>query len=120
MVKRIKIYVLSSLHPKSTGAQGKTLGVFETYSTNQPFQPGDRVRLRALKDFGTVRLLHGLAGEIVGPHPIARGWFKVRLDPNDITPDLEWSVPGDRLVREGDANQGQGTSQRGKTVRHYP
>ena len=68
-----------------------------------PFRPGDRIRIRALRDVGSARLLDGLTGEIVGPHPIARNWYKVRLDPNQISPYLEWSAPLDRLVPEDHA-----------------
>ena len=43
-------------------------------------RPGDRVRIRALRDFGSARVLNGITGEVVGPHAIAIGWYKVRLD----------------------------------------
>jgi hypothetical protein len=36
---------------------------------------------------------------VVAPHPIATGWYKVRLDGNEVTPHALWSVPGDRLAR---------------------
>jgi hypothetical protein len=70
-----------------------------------PFHPGDRVRIRALKDVGSARLLHGLTGEVVGPHPIAIGWVKVRLDANPISPHREWSVAADRLTYEGESRE---------------
>ncbi len=35
----------------------------------------------------------------MAPHAFAKGWYKVRLEPNDVTPHQDWSVPGDRLVR---------------------
>jgi hypothetical protein len=60
---------------------------------------GDRVRIVAIKKMGSAKLLNGLTGEVVEPHAFARGWYKIRLDPNDITPHKDWSVPGDRLVR---------------------
>jgi hypothetical protein len=65
------------------------------------FRPGDRVRIRAFREFGSERLLDGIGGEIIAPHPVATGWFKVRLDPNGVTPHTDWSAPGDRLVLEG-------------------
>ena len=65
---------------------------------------GDRVRIRGSRKVGSVRLLNGLAGEVVGPHPIAVGWYKIRLDPNDITPHAMWSIPGDKLVRVDDSS----------------
>jgi hypothetical protein len=64
--------------------------------------PGDRVLIRALGDTGSARLLDGLTGQVVGPHPIARGWYKLNLDPNTITPHNEWSAPRDRLRRIGE------------------
>ena len=48
--------------------------------------PGERVRIRALKDIGSARLLDGLTGQVLGPHPLARGWYKLHLEPNTITP----------------------------------
>jgi hypothetical protein len=61
--------------------------------------PGERVRIWASREIGSARLLDGLTGEIVGPHPVARGWYKINLDPNEITPYNNWSAPRDRLVR---------------------
>ena len=69
--------------------------------------PGDRVLIRALRDIGSARLLDGLTGQVVGPHPIARGWYKVNLDPNTITPHSEWSAPRDRLMRIGENENAQ-------------
>lgn len=62
------------------------------------WRPGDRIRIRALRDVGSARLLDGLTGEITEAHPIAIGWYKIRLDNNEINPYCEWSAPGDRLV----------------------
>lgn len=64
---------------------------------------GKRVRIQAIKYIGSARLLHGLTGEVIGPHPLADGWVKVLLDKNDVTPHREWSVPVDRLVMEREA-----------------
>lgn len=54
------------------------------------------------RHIGSARLLHGLTGEVVGRHPIATGWYRVRLDTNEVTPHALWYVPGDRLVRIDD------------------
>ena len=59
---------------------------------------GDRVRIAAVKEVGSARLLDGLKGEVLGPHAFALGWYKVRLEPNEITSYEYWSVPGERLV----------------------
>jgi hypothetical protein len=64
--------------------------------------PGARVRIRASKLQGSARLLHGLTGTVIGPHPIATGWVKIVLDPNPVTPYGEWPVASDRLVAEHD------------------
>jgi hypothetical protein len=90
----------------------------------QPLLPGDRVRISAVREVGSARLLNGLLAEVVGPHPFARGWFKIRLDQNDITPHTDWSAPADRLKRYNDAD---GTTESGvhstseqRTVKHFP
>ncbi|HXF14111.1 MAG TPA: hypothetical protein VN517_13225 [Terriglobales bacterium] len=86
-------------------------------------RPGDRVRIRALREIGSARVLNGLTGEVVEPHPIAIGWYKIRLDDNHITPHTVWSIPGDRLVRSDDPAQREATpwnSPPGTTVRHFP
>jgi hypothetical protein len=62
------------------------------------FCPGDRVRIRAVREVGSARLLDGLTGEVLCPHALARGWYKIRLDPNDVTPHQEWPVPGEGLM----------------------
>jgi hypothetical protein len=64
---------------------------------------GKRVRIRAVKDVGSERLLDGLTGRVVELHPIAHKWVKVELDPNPVTPHRIWSVPMERLVFGKDA-----------------
>ena len=59
---------------------------------------GKRVRIRAVKAFGSARLLDGLTGTVVALHPIASGWVKLDLDENSRTPHRSWSVAIDRLV----------------------
>lgn len=59
---------------------------------------GKRVKIRAFKPEGSARLLDGLTGTVLAPHPLAEDWVKIRLDPNPVTPHEEWSVPKDRLV----------------------
>jgi len=61
--------------------------------------PGERVCIRAVSERGSARLLDGLTGIVVAPHPFARGWYKINLDPNEITPHNEWSAPGQELKR---------------------
>ena len=88
------------------------------------FRPGDRIRIRALADRGSARLLDGLTGEVVGPHPIADNWYKIRLDPNHISPHPDWSAPFDRLVPE-DCRLETDSARSGRlaeqvTVKHWP
>ena len=75
------------------------------------FCPGDRVRIRAIRNVGSARLLHGLTGEIVGPHPIAKDWYKIRLDPNEISKFADWCIPGNRLIREHGTDCGRPSEQ---------
>ena len=98
--------------------------LFPVEQCGRAFGPGDRIRIRAVRDVGSARLLHGLAGEVVGPHPLAPNWYKIRLDPNDISPHPEWSAPLDRLIPEDIAADTQ-SPQTGQlleqiTVRHWP
>jgi hypothetical protein len=84
----------------------------------EPFCPGDRVRIHAIRNVGSARLLHGVTGEVVGPHPIAKGWYKIRLDPNAISKHMEWCIPGDRLIPENKTETGSPAEQ--TTVPHLP
>lgn len=59
---------------------------------------GKRVTIRAVRQYGTARVLDGLTGIVVAPHPIACDWVKVHLDPNPVTPHKEWAIPRDRLI----------------------
>src|SRR5579875_3227997 len=59
---------------------------------------GKRIQIRTLKWDDSVRILDGLAGVVVAMHPIASEWVKIRLDPNPVTADLEWSIPANRLL----------------------
>jgi hypothetical protein len=85
---------------------------------DEPFSPGERVRIRAIRYVGSARLLHGLTGDVVGPHPIAKGWYKIRLDPNKISKYTDWCVPGDRLVPENKTLCGRPPEQ--KTMALFP
>lgn len=58
---------------------------------------GTRVRIVAFKEVGSAYLLRGLTAEVIGGHFI-EGWVKIRLDPNDIHPERDWSISADRLV----------------------
>ena len=51
----------------------------------------------------STKFLNGLSAMVVGVHPIANSWLKLRLDANPITPQLEWTLPTDRLVVTGAA-----------------
>jgi hypothetical protein len=70
-----------------------------------PLRPGDRVRIVADRETGSVKLLDGLTAEILGPHPIAKGWFKICLDENAVTANRYWPVPGARLLYLKDNSQ---------------
>jgi hypothetical protein len=59
---------------------------------------GKKVRIRAIKQHGSARLLDGLTGTVVAAHPEVPDWVKVHLDPNVVTPYREWSIPEDRLI----------------------
>ena len=59
---------------------------------------GKRVRISAARTLGTARLLNGLTGIVISTHPIAQNWFKLLLDPNDVTPHAVWSIARDRLI----------------------
>lgn len=62
---------------------------------------GKKVTIRTTTQLGSVSILNGLTGIVIGPHPIAPRWAKIRLDPNGVTPLEEWPVPEDRLVVDG-------------------
>jgi len=56
---------------------------------------------------------------VVGPHPLARGWYKINLDPNEITPHNDWSAPRDRLTRI-DEKEDVGDVPALTQLRHFP
>lgn len=47
--------------------------------------------------YGSSYKLHGLLGTYLRPHPLVKGWVKIKLDPNTVTPYDEWSIAVDRL-----------------------
>jgi hypothetical protein len=59
---------------------------------------GKQIRIRALREIGSARLLNGLTGIVVGRHPVVTGWYRIQLDENSITPHRSWTAPVDRLV----------------------
>lgn len=59
---------------------------------------GKRVVIQAFKPYGSARFLNGLKGTVLRTHHIAADWVIVRLDPNPVTPHVEWPIPIDRLV----------------------
>jgi hypothetical protein len=63
---------------------------------------GKRVRVRALKAYGSAYFLDGLQGTVIATHAIALNWVIVLLDPNARTPHREWSIPLNRLVVFGE------------------
>jgi hypothetical protein len=65
---------------------------------SNPCLIGKRVRIRAIKREGSARRLDGVIAKVIGPHPIAPGWYRIELEENNITPERNWTVPGDRLV----------------------
>lgn len=96
----------------------------KTDLAEEPLRPGDRVRISAVREVGSARLLDGLLADILEAHPLESGWYKIRLDNNEITPHLDWSAPADRLRRYNDLD---GTTQAdtyspfsGVNVKHFP
>lgn len=92
---------------------------------DEPLRPGDRVRISALRDIGSARLLNGLLAEVVGPHPLVNGWYKIRLYENQVTPCADWSAPADRLKPHNEASEATtpgeiDTSRIGPRVKHFP
>lgn len=59
---------------------------------------GRRVRIRAKKNVGSAYRLNGLTAVVTGIHPITPDWYTIHLDENDVTTELEWSIPADRIV----------------------
>jgi hypothetical protein len=59
---------------------------------------GKRVRIRAIKETGSARVLNGLTGTVTALHPVMSKWYKIDLDPNSVSRHREWSIPADRLV----------------------
>lgn len=107
------------LHTRAACAIGNTTDLAE-----EALRPGDRVRISAVREVGSARLLNGLLAEVLEAHPLASGWYKIRVDPNEITPHRDWSAPGDRLRR---CNDPDGTTERdirsafsGETAKHFP
>ena len=84
-------------------------------------RPGDRVIILAEKDVGSAKLLDDLTAEVVGPHPIARNWYKIRLDPNSVTAHADWSAPAERLMRLEEYRKGERAFFAGKgPSTHFP
>jgi hypothetical protein len=117
-------YHVVRVHVVRAQSRGAPFGRSSPTNVSTSFQPGDRVRIRALRDTGSARLLDGLSGEVVGPHPIARNWYKIRLDANHISPHSEWTAPFDRLVAEEHAPETDGDRSsvlaQQITVKHWP
>jgi hypothetical protein len=59
---------------------------------------GQRVRIQAIRDIGSARVLNHLLATVIARHPIAPLWYKIHLDPNSVTRHHEWTIPADRLV----------------------
>jgi hypothetical protein len=59
---------------------------------------GTRVTIRAVKSFGSAKVLDGLTGTVTALHPIAHEWVIVRFDLNEITEYRDWPVPASLLV----------------------
>lgn len=59
--------------------------------------PGTRVEITDTKPLGGSVFLGSLQGTVIGPHSIAKNWFKIRVDPNNRTEHLEWPLPAQRL-----------------------
>jgi hypothetical protein len=59
---------------------------------------GKRVCIRATEKVGSGSLLNGLTAIVVSRHPIAFDWFKIELDPNNVTSQRNWSIPGNKKL----------------------
>jgi|1186.fasta_scaffold329254_2 hypothetical protein len=61
--------------------------------------PGTRVRVQPPANLlGSTVRLKGLTATVLEPHPIAYGWCRIRLDPNEQEPELVWPVAYERLI----------------------
>jgi hypothetical protein len=83
------------------------------------------VRISALRDIGSARLLNGLLAEVVEPHPLVKGWYKIRLYENQVTPHPDWSAPADGLKRQSETAEettpGEiDTTRIGPPLQHFP
>ena len=70
--------------------------IFVDVTERRP-QAGTRVRIVSHMGCGSAWFLRGLTATIVEPHPTARRWVKIRLDPNDRTEYELWPISIDRL-----------------------
>lgn len=59
---------------------------------------GRKVRIRAVRNVGSAYRLNGLTAVVTGMHPITPDWYLIHLDENEITTELDWSIPADRVV----------------------
>jgi hypothetical protein len=63
------------------------------------FQPGTRVRVQPPANLvGSTMRLKGLLATVLRPHPIARGWCLIQLEPNEQERELVWPIAYVRLV----------------------
>jgi|SRR5579875_613796 len=61
------------------------------------YTKGVRVRIKAIKEEGSARFLHGLTGTVIRPHDSGMGWVWIELDSNDRTAQRLWPIAVDRL-----------------------
>lgn len=59
---------------------------------------GRKVRIRAKRDIGSAYRLNGLTAVVTGTHPITPDWYTIHLDENEITDELDWTIPADRII----------------------
>jgi hypothetical protein len=62
---------------------------------------GKRVQIVSSQHDQSTKFLNGLSAMVVGVHPIANTWLKLKLDANPVTPQLDWALPANRLVVTG-------------------
>jgi hypothetical protein len=56
---------------------------------------GARVRVAATRDIGSESTLNGETAVVLGPHPIARNWVKIRIERDGV----EWPIPKNQLIQ---------------------
>jgi len=58
------------------------------------YAKGDRIRVvaSAASPESSARLLSGMTGQVIGPHPFVSGWVKILLDRDAQLVHRDWSI----------------------------